>query len=127
MEEWVVATTPAYAKNKDDEKWYNFDDSSVSPVSQDQIMSKAGYVLFYNGRTRDEEEEEEDLNENKCRKADRSEEVAPSRDVAMRNQLIAEDDRGGGGGHSAGRGTETLGSFHRSHTDTRQDAHEPPD
>uniref|UniRef100_A0A3P9LMA7 Ubiquitin carboxyl-terminal hydrolase n=1 Tax=Oryzias latipes TaxID=8090 RepID=A0A3P9LMA7_ORYLA len=37
----------AYAKNKDDGKWYNFDDSSVSPASEDQIVSKAAYVLFY--------------------------------------------------------------------------------
>ncbi|XP_017349694.1 ubiquitin carboxyl-terminal hydrolase 15 isoform X1 [Ictalurus punctatus] len=37
----------AYAKNKDDDKWYNFDDSIVSPVSEDQIVSKAAYVLFY--------------------------------------------------------------------------------
>uniref|UniRef100_A0A8C6KI33 Ubiquitin carboxyl-terminal hydrolase n=1 Tax=Nothobranchius furzeri TaxID=105023 RepID=A0A8C6KI33_NOTFU len=37
----------AYAKNKGDEKWYNFDDSSVSPASEDQCVSKAGYVLFY--------------------------------------------------------------------------------
>ncbi|XP_035384331.1 ubiquitin carboxyl-terminal hydrolase 15 isoform X3 [Electrophorus electricus] len=37
----------AYAKNKDDGKWYNFDDSIVSPVSEDQIVSKAAYVLFY--------------------------------------------------------------------------------
>uniref|UniRef100_A0AAR2M258 Ubiquitin carboxyl-terminal hydrolase 15 n=1 Tax=Pygocentrus nattereri TaxID=42514 RepID=A0AAR2M258_PYGNA len=28
----------AYAKNKDDGKWYNFDDSIVSPVSEDQIV-----------------------------------------------------------------------------------------
>ncbi|CAL8247390.1 unnamed protein product [Merluccius merluccius] len=109
----------AYAKNKDDEKWYNFDDSSVSPISQDQIVSKAGYVLFYQRQDtvkgtgyfaldceeEDEEEggherksdasasagaaaapsdEEEDLNENTCRKTDRVEEVALSRDVAMR-------------------------------------------
>uniref|UniRef100_A0A8C7RVL6 Ubiquitin carboxyl-terminal hydrolase n=1 Tax=Oncorhynchus mykiss TaxID=8022 RepID=A0A8C7RVL6_ONCMY len=37
----------AYAKNKDDDKWYNFDDSSVSPANEDQIVSKAAYVLFY--------------------------------------------------------------------------------
>uniref|UniRef100_A0A8C5CEU2 Ubiquitin carboxyl-terminal hydrolase n=1 Tax=Gadus morhua TaxID=8049 RepID=A0A8C5CEU2_GADMO len=37
----------AYAKNKEDMKWYNFDDSSVSPANHDQIVSKAGYVLFY--------------------------------------------------------------------------------
>ncbi|XP_062374035.1 ubiquitin carboxyl-terminal hydrolase 15-like isoform X2 [Sardina pilchardus] len=37
----------AYAKNKDDDKWYYFDDSSVSPAGEDQIVSKAAYVLFY--------------------------------------------------------------------------------
>ncbi|KAM8974589.1 ubiquitin carboxyl-terminal hydrolase 15 isoform 2-T2 [Pelodytes ibericus] len=37
----------AFAKNKDDGKWYYFDDSSVSAASEDQIVSKAAYVLFY--------------------------------------------------------------------------------
>ncbi|MEQ2243960.1 Ubiquitin carboxyl-terminal hydrolase 15 [Ilyodon furcidens] len=61
----------AYAKNKDDGKWYNFDDSSVSPASEDQTVSKAGYVLFYQRQDtvkgtgyfaldREEEEEEEE-------------------------------------------------------------------
>uniref|UniRef100_A0A3P9IM91 Ubiquitin carboxyl-terminal hydrolase 15 n=1 Tax=Oryzias latipes TaxID=8090 RepID=A0A3P9IM91_ORYLA len=64
----------AYAKNKDDGKWYNFDDSSVSPASEDQIVSKAAYVLFYQRQDtvkgtgyfaldreeEDDEEEEED-------------------------------------------------------------------
>ncbi|XP_035763576.1 ubiquitin carboxyl-terminal hydrolase 15-like [Neolamprologus brichardi] len=60
-----------YAKNKDDGKWYNFDDSSVSPASEDQIVSKAAYVLFYQRQDtvkgtgyfaldREEEEEEEE-------------------------------------------------------------------
>lgn len=31
----------AYAKNKDDDKWYNFDDSIVSPVSEDQIVVRS--------------------------------------------------------------------------------------
>uniref|UniRef100_A0A1A8HJA9 Ubiquitin carboxyl-terminal hydrolase n=1 Tax=Nothobranchius korthausae TaxID=1143690 RepID=A0A1A8HJA9_9TELE len=64
----------AYAKNKGDEKWYNFDDSSVSPASEDQTVSKAGYVLFYQRQDtvkgtgyfaldREEEEEEEELEE----------------------------------------------------------------
>lgn len=64
----------AYAKNKDDGKWYNFDDSSVSPANDDQIVSKAGYVLFYQRQDtvkgtgyfaldREEEEEEEDEEE----------------------------------------------------------------
>ncbi|KAK2858834.1 hypothetical protein Q5P01_003454 [Channa striata] len=62
----------AYAKNKDDGKWYNFDDSSVSPASEDQIVSKAGYVLFYQRQDTvkgtgyfalDREEEEDDEEE----------------------------------------------------------------
>ncbi|XP_072233383.1 ubiquitin carboxyl-terminal hydrolase 15-like isoform X2 [Leuresthes tenuis] len=64
----------AYTKNKDDGKWFNFDDSSVSPASEDQIVSKAGYVLFYQRQDtvkgtgyfaldREEEEEEEEEEE----------------------------------------------------------------
>ncbi|MGH0161487.1 UNVERIFIED_CONTAM: hypothetical protein FKN15_041043 [Acipenser sinensis] len=37
----------AFAKCKDDDKWYYFDDSSVSTASEEQIVSKAAYVLFY--------------------------------------------------------------------------------
>ncbi|XP_068162474.1 ubiquitin carboxyl-terminal hydrolase 15-like isoform X2 [Antennarius striatus] len=76
----------AYAKNKDDGKWYNFDDNSASPANEDQIVSKAGYVLFYQRQDTvkgtgyfaldreeeededeedDEEEEEEEEEENK--------------------------------------------------------------
>ncbi|XP_020645109.3 ubiquitin carboxyl-terminal hydrolase 4 [Pogona vitticeps] len=40
----------AYAKNKINGKWYYFDDSSVSPASEDQIVTKAAYVLFYQRR-----------------------------------------------------------------------------
>ncbi|XP_060948337.1 ubiquitin carboxyl-terminal hydrolase 15-like isoform X2 [Limanda limanda] len=64
----------AYAKNKDDGKWYNFDDGSASPANDDQIVSKAGYVLFYQRQDtvkgtgyfpldREEEEEEEEEEE----------------------------------------------------------------
>lgn len=31
----------------DDNKWYHFDDSHVSPVSEAEIKSSAAYVLFY--------------------------------------------------------------------------------
>ncbi len=36
-----------FARNKDSGQWHYFDDSSVSPVSESQIESKAAYVLFY--------------------------------------------------------------------------------
>lgn len=38
----------AYAKG-DDGKWYDFDDSHVSPMEKD-IVSPYGYVLFYQRR-----------------------------------------------------------------------------
>ncbi|XP_016058354.1 PREDICTED: ubiquitin carboxyl-terminal hydrolase 4 isoform X2 [Miniopterus natalensis] len=40
----------AYAKNKLNGKWYYFDDSNVSLASEDQIVTKAAYVLFYQRR-----------------------------------------------------------------------------
>lgn len=36
-----------FACNKDSGQWHYFDDNSVSPVNEDQIESKAAYVLFY--------------------------------------------------------------------------------
>ncbi|KAG8129760.1 hypothetical protein E2320_016547 [Naja naja] len=36
-----------FARNKDTGTWFYFDDSSVSAVSNNQIESKAAYVLFY--------------------------------------------------------------------------------
>ncbi|XP_009991770.1 PREDICTED: ubiquitin carboxyl-terminal hydrolase 4 [Chaetura pelagica] len=44
----------AYAKNKVNNKWYYFDDSSVSLASVDQIVTKAAYVLFYQRRNSEE-------------------------------------------------------------------------
>ncbi|KAI1892727.1 hypothetical protein AGOR_G00136520 [Albula goreensis] len=43
----------AFAKNEVDEKWYYFDDSSVSSATEDQIVTKAAYVLFYQRRDGD--------------------------------------------------------------------------
>uniref|UniRef100_A0A8C6FP46 Ubiquitin carboxyl-terminal hydrolase n=1 Tax=Moschus moschiferus TaxID=68415 RepID=A0A8C6FP46_MOSMO len=40
----------AYAKNKLNGKWYYFDDSNVSLACEDQIVTKAAYVLFYHRR-----------------------------------------------------------------------------
>lgn len=43
----------AYTKFLDDNGWYNFDDSHVSPVDENEIKTAAAYVLFYR-RTRRE-------------------------------------------------------------------------
>ncbi|KAE9619095.1 hypothetical protein Lal_00046907 [Lupinus albus] len=48
----------AYAKLVDDNKWYHFDDSHVSPVTEAEIKSSAAYVLFYQRRSKQEMEGE---------------------------------------------------------------------
>ena len=40
----------AYGKNALDSQWYNFNDSSVSKASEDQICSRSAYLLFYRRR-----------------------------------------------------------------------------
>jgi len=37
----------AYGKNKDNGKWYKFDDSSVSQIDESKAQTSSGYVLFY--------------------------------------------------------------------------------
>mmetsp|Transcript_31534 Transcript_31534/g.35842 ORF Transcript_31534/g.35842 Transcript_31534/m.35842 type:complete len:354 (+) Transcript_31534:3-1064(+) len=37
----------AFCKNAVDNEWYEFDDTRVRPTSSDQIVSRDGYVLFY--------------------------------------------------------------------------------
>ncbi|KAL5551499.1 hypothetical protein UlMin_001675 [Ulmus minor] len=37
----------AYAKLIDEDKWYNFDDSLVSSISESDIVTSRAYVLFY--------------------------------------------------------------------------------
>ncbi|XP_058873480.1 ubiquitin carboxyl-terminal hydrolase 11 isoform X2 [Acipenser ruthenus] len=37
----------SFARNKDNGQWYYFDDSKVSYATEDQIMTSAAYVLFY--------------------------------------------------------------------------------
>ncbi|KAI4343170.1 hypothetical protein MLD38_027704 [Melastoma candidum] len=37
----------AFAKLLDDDRWYHFDDSHVSPVSETDIGTSAAYLLFY--------------------------------------------------------------------------------
>ena len=37
----------SYAKNSDSNKWYEFNDSRVSPISANDIPDVEGYLLFY--------------------------------------------------------------------------------
>ncbi|UJR36133.1 hypothetical protein I4U23_028867 [Adineta vaga] len=41
----------AHAKNSVDRKWHSFDDSYVSDISEDSVISKAAYVLIYQQKT----------------------------------------------------------------------------
>ena len=36
-----------YAKNCNDEKWYRYDDSMVTPISEDDVCTNNAYVLCY--------------------------------------------------------------------------------
>lgn len=40
----------AYGKNREDNLWHYFDDSNVSQASEENVISKAAYVLFYKQR-----------------------------------------------------------------------------
>eukprot|EP00899_Mesostigma_viride_P022823 jgi/Mesvir1/3725/Mv15003-RA.2 len=40
----------AEAKHHEDGRWYSFDDSHVSPTSEDKIKTNAAYLLFYQRR-----------------------------------------------------------------------------
>lgn len=40
----------AYGKNRETHQWHYFDDSNVTPASDENVVSKAAYVLFYQRR-----------------------------------------------------------------------------
>ena len=40
----------AFALNKNDKKWYKFDDSMVSKTEESKVKSSSAYVLFYKRR-----------------------------------------------------------------------------
>ncbi|CAD8202954.1 unnamed protein product [Paramecium pentaurelia] len=50
----------AYAKNHINGQWYNFDDSQVNELNEDQVVSQSAYVLFYKRRV--EQEQTQTLN-----------------------------------------------------------------
>ncbi|CAB4286345.1 unnamed protein product [Prunus armeniaca] len=37
----------AHIKLLDENRWYSFDDSCVSPINEEEVKSGAAYVLFY--------------------------------------------------------------------------------
>jgi len=47
----------AYAKNFKNNEWFEFDDSSVSQVSEQEVLSKEAYVLLYERQIPDKNEE----------------------------------------------------------------------
>lgn len=42
--DYIFSLDTAFAKNKDDGKWYYFDDSSVSTASEDQIVVSVSFI-----------------------------------------------------------------------------------
>lgn len=47
---FLCETDTAYGKNKVDEKWYYFDDSSVSSASEDQIVVSSDFNYCLSAR-----------------------------------------------------------------------------
>lgn len=43
--DYIFSLDTAFAKNKDDGKWYYFDDSSVSTASEDQIVVSVSFIF----------------------------------------------------------------------------------
>ncbi|GAA5987460.1 hypothetical protein JCM10908_001963 [Rhodotorula pacifica] len=41
----------AFAKNPENSRWYDFDDSRVTEINPDRVKSSAAYLLFYRRRT----------------------------------------------------------------------------
>lgn len=40
----------AYCKNSENEKWYNYNDSDVTEITEDELISNSAYCLFYQKR-----------------------------------------------------------------------------
>jgi len=43
----------AYCKNWKTGKWYHFNDSSVSEISESEVVSNSAYLLFYERKDAD--------------------------------------------------------------------------
>lgn len=54
----------AYGKNAINGKWYDFDDSRVSEVSESTVMTKQAYLLFYRRRKASYDNEETKISKN---------------------------------------------------------------
>ncbi len=46
-----VCISAAFCCNPADDKWYVYDDSQVKQTSEDQIVTRAAYLLFYQRRS----------------------------------------------------------------------------
>lgn len=45
-----VISRAAYCRNSVDGRWYSYDDSSVDPVPEGEVCTRAAYILFYQRR-----------------------------------------------------------------------------
>ncbi|KAL3692569.1 hypothetical protein R1sor_006220 [Riccia sorocarpa] len=79
----------AYVKLVDENKWYNFDDSHVSPVNESDIRTSAAYVLFYR-RIRSEDS---------ALRADGDDTVAQSHGLNQSDKLEVDADMSGAPSH----------------------------
>uniref|UniRef100_A0A8C4R1T8 ubiquitinyl hydrolase 1 n=1 Tax=Eptatretus burgeri TaxID=7764 RepID=A0A8C4R1T8_EPTBU len=93
------------AKHKDDGQWYYFDDSSVSPASEEQVVTKAAYVLFYQRQGT-----QTGTYKATGRKATASASISSPTAAAMGHESELEDGEGGGVGEDENEGFDN-GTF----------------
>lgn len=43
----VISIVSNYVQLLDENRWYNFDDSHISHINEEEIKTPAAYVLFY--------------------------------------------------------------------------------
>ena len=46
----IFSADTAYGKSKIDNNWYYYDDSNVTQCNEENVCTKAAYVLFYQRR-----------------------------------------------------------------------------
>ena len=47
----VVYCCAAFCKNPADRQWYLFDDTKVTPIQEEDVVTRAAYLLFYQRRS----------------------------------------------------------------------------
>lgn len=120
----------AYAKNFVDSKWYHYNDSNVSPVSPENIVSSNAYLLFYKRRGGDgavsgTTKTHEVLRDLVTKRAENDLTVYSSFVATAEGKMIGGTRSSGGGSLSAGSSSYSSGSHVSNRLKLRNDLATP--